>query len=263
MNFMTDSGGTWLRDFEISVYKHVRVKQPKEIDGENIPLRREDIVFIFTNYYGSKSCDEYLVLPFVREVNVAFHEMTQYERRKDNPNASAGTEAGAGSKLSAYIGKSDWAVKFAVEICENMLFESRQGDLNASTVNTLAPGYILSTYFYVKDLSEGRDPARYVDPEPGAPNAKLWPQPIPKERKTIFCFYLFFKTAKGRNEFIKAVRPLGYELIEKIPASREAGNTAGVVLSADLGFDSQDQYEAQLAPIAKEYEGYYDGMEQV
>jgi hypothetical protein len=56
---------------------------------------------------------------------------------------------------------------------------------------------------------------------------------------------------------------LGYELIEKIPANKDAGVTAGVVLKADLGFDSQDQYEAQLEPIAKEYGGYYDGMEQV
>jgi len=226
MDFIVDSAGvTWCTDFEVAAYKHVRVKHPKEIDGESIPLRREDIVFIFTNHYGSISCNEYLVLPFVRETNVAFHEMTQYERRKDNPNASAGTEAGADSKLSSYFGLRPW---FA-EIYENPEYNS----------------------------------AIKINPNLRPPDAKLWVRPDPKDRISILCFYLYFKTAKGRDEFIEAVKPLGYNLLNKIPANRAAGIKAGVILKTNLDLESQDEYEEQLAPIAKQFGGFYDGMEQV
>ncbi|MBW7877160.1 MAG: ribonuclease E inhibitor RraB [Candidatus Cloacimonetes bacterium] len=223
LRYFEHKGKHFIKEMETVLFKHIRVKRIKDIPLDT-PLRREDIVFIYTDDGCAFHVCKCKVLPCVREPAIEYSETLQYESRKDNPNASTGTTSGPNHRLNAYFGLEDWWEGYE---------EPR------------------------------RNAAIKINPNLRPPNAQLWVRPDPKDRMPVLCFYLYFKTAKGRNEFVKAVASLGYELIEKIPASKDAGVTAGVVLKADLGFDSQDQYEAQLEPIAKEYGGYYDGMEQV
>lgn len=224
LKFFEKNKKQYVIEFEMVLFKHIRVNSPEEISGNTVSLSRENIVFIYVDCFTCFFENKVVVLPFVREDSITFEEMFQYERRKNDPNASVTNQGGPNFRLSAYFGLGDW-------------------------------------HDYYDDPQYNA--AVKINPNLRPPNAKLWVRPDPKDRKPVLCFYLYFKTAKGRNEFIKAVTPLGYELIDKIPACKDAGVTAGVVLKADLGFDSQDQYEAQLEPIAKEYGGYYDGMEQV
>lgn len=220
--FFEHNGKQYVGDVEFVLFRHIRVKKPQDIPLST-PLNREDIAFIYTDSGAGFYDEGCKLLGHIREPTILFHETKQYTDRKD--------------------------------------------DANASVFTTSGPQYMLSAYFKLIDWWEGYEDPRHnaaikINPNLRPPDAKLWVKPDPKDRAPVLCFYLYFKKAKGRDEFIKAVKPLGYELIMKIPASKDAGNTAGVVLKADLGYDSQDQYEGQLAPIAKQFDGYYDGMEQ-
>jgi hypothetical protein len=220
--FFEHKGKQYVKEFEAVLFRHIRVKKPQDIPLDT-PLLRSDIVFIYTDTGAAFYDHKCRLLGCIREPAIEFHETLQYESRKE--------------------------------------------DLNATTGKTSGPEYMLSEYFGLRDWWEGYEDPRHnaaikINPNLRPPDAKLWVKPDPKDRVPVLCFYLYFKKAKGRDEFIKAVKPLGYELIMKIPASKDAGNTAGVVLKADLGYDSQDQYEEQLTPIARQFDGYYDGMEQ-